>query len=122
MEADDPEFADDRGHSAHHPGYRRRQLRFLVMKLFSQLTSYLIFLALVPVLRHGPNKLRFPYSIAGETNGERVLRIEDTLLKGDLQFLSSRKFRQSLMFAGVTTQGLHACMLWKQCCEHHACG
>jgi hypothetical protein len=108
VETDDPEFADDRGHSAHHPGYRRRQLRFLTMKLFSQLSSYLIFLALVPVLRHGPNKLRFPYSIEGETNGERVLRIDDTLLTGDLQFLSGRNFRQSLMFVGATTQGLHA--------------
>ena len=36
IEEDLPEYEDDRGHSAHHPGYRRRQLRFLSLKLFSQ--------------------------------------------------------------------------------------
>lgn len=36
IEEDSAEYADDRGHSAHHPGYRRRQMRFLTLKLFSQ--------------------------------------------------------------------------------------
>lgn len=39
IEDDLPEYADDRGHSAHHPGYRRRQLRFLSLKLFSQVRA-----------------------------------------------------------------------------------
>lgn len=36
IEEDLEEYKDDRGHSAHHPGYRRRQLRFLSLKIFSQ--------------------------------------------------------------------------------------
>ena len=36
IEEDLEAYADDRGHSAHHPGYRRRQLRFLTLKIFSQ--------------------------------------------------------------------------------------
>ena len=54
--------SDDRGHSASHPGYRRRQLRFLAWKLLSQMSSYVFFLAVAPVLRYGPNGNRFPLS------------------------------------------------------------
>lgn len=53
---------DDRGHSNQHPGYRRRQMRFLAWKLLSQLSSGVFFLVIIPVLRYGQNKKDYPYS------------------------------------------------------------
>lgn len=53
---------DDRGHSNQHPGYRRRQMRFLSWKLLSQLSAGIFFLVNIPVLRYGQNKGDYPYS------------------------------------------------------------
>lgn len=60
---------DDRGHSNQHPGYRRRQLRFLIWKLLSQVSSSIFFMAIIPVLRYGQNRREYPYS--GEVLDER---------------------------------------------------
>eukprot|EP00210_Caulerpa_lentillifera_P001378 g1326.t1 len=56
---------DDRGHSNQHPGYRRRQMRFLAWKLLSQLSAGIFFLVNIPVLRFGENKHDYPYSRTG---------------------------------------------------------
>lgn len=103
IEEDLPEYADDRGHSAHHPGYRRRQLRFLVMKIFSQLSAYVYFLTLVPVLRYGPNNRRFPFSevVAGTQEKPATLLLSDTLLDESLQFLVQKRFVRAMYFAGA---------------------
>ena len=53
---------DDRGHSNQHPGYRRRQMRFLLWKLLSQISSAIFFLTVIPVLRYGQNNEDYPYS------------------------------------------------------------
>eukprot|EP00210_Caulerpa_lentillifera_P008594 g8198.t1 len=53
---------DDRGHSNQHPGYRRRQMRFLAWKLLSQFSAGIFFLVNIPVLRFGQNKEDYPYS------------------------------------------------------------
>ena len=104
IEEDWPEYEDDRGHGAHHPGYRRRQLRFLTMKIFSQVSSFLYFLSVVPVLRYGPNKHRFPYSEPANVNNEddeaNILQ-NDSLLDDGLQHLKSDDFRNAMAFAGV---------------------
>jgi hypothetical protein len=102
IEDDLPEYADDRGHSSHHPGYRRRQLRFLAMKLFSQVSSFLYFLTVVPVLRYGPNKRRFPFSelIDGTPKAPKTLLLDDTLLDNNQQFLTRKAFNQAMIFAG----------------------
>ena len=103
IEEDLPEFEDDRGHSAHHPGYRRRQLRFLTMKIFSQVASFVYFLAVVPVLRFGPNKHRFPFSQVSEVVDEpEPLLISDTLLEGSAkQYLDKETFIRAIAFAGA---------------------
>jgi hypothetical protein len=103
IEEDLPEAADDRGHSAHHPAYRRRQLRFLVMKIFSQVSSFVYFLTVVPVLRYGPNKRRFPFSdlIDGTKDHPTTVLLEDTLLEDRLQFLTKKRFFQAMAFTGM---------------------
>lgn len=103
IEEDLPEYADDRGHSAHHPGYRRRQLRFLGLKIFSQICAFIYFLAVVPVLRYGPNKRRFPFSeivLGTEDEPDHVL-LPDTLLDNKLQFLVQYRFNRAMYFAGA---------------------
>ncbi|GMH37569.1 hypothetical protein BSKO_05442 [Bryopsis sp. KO-2023] len=53
---------NDRGHSNQHPGYRRRQMRFLVWKLASRMSSTVFYLAVIPVLRYGVNREFYPYT------------------------------------------------------------
>lgn len=103
IEEDLPEYEDDRGHSAHHPGYRRRQLRFLFMKIFSQISSFVYFLALAPVLRWGPNRRRFPFSerVGGtEAEPEPVL-LNNTWLNNGLQFATQERVERAMAFAGA---------------------
>ena len=103
IEADLPEYDDDRGHSAHHPGYRRRQLRFLFMKIFSQVASFVYFLALVPVLRWGPNKRRFPFSelLGGTEDAPEPPLLEGTWLRAALQFTTRDRLERATAFAGA---------------------
>jgi hypothetical protein len=64
-----------------------------------QLTSYLYFIMIVPVLRYGPNKEWFPY---GETReaGEAVRRIySDTRLDDGRGVLDNRRFNAAMLFA-----------------------
>eukprot|EP01025_Chloroclados_australasicus_P015145 TRINITY_DN1720_c0_g3_i1.p1 TRINITY_DN1720_c0_g3~~TRINITY_DN1720_c0_g3_i1.p1 ORF type:complete len:591 (+),score=57.26 TRINITY_DN1720_c0_g3_i1:168-1940(+) len=53
---------DDRGHSNQHPGYRRRQTRFLVGKLVSQISANCFFLIVIPALRYTYNSPFYPFS------------------------------------------------------------
>lgn len=103
IEEDLPEHEDDRGHSAHHPGYRRRQLRFLFMKIFSQISSFVYFLALAPVLRWGPNKRRFPFSerIGGTEAEPDPVLLNNTWLDNRLQFTTQDRLERAMAFAGA---------------------
>lgn len=62
--------ADDRGHSDQHPGYRRRQMRFLIWKISSRISSMMFFVAVIPILRFGNNKQFYPYT------NEDILRVD----------------------------------------------
>jgi len=86
--------ADDRGHSNSHPGYRRRQFRFLTWKLLSQFQSYLFYIVLAPVLRWGPNQHRFPLS-------ESDFKFTGTILEQSLQTMGLGTFIASMSFSGA---------------------
>ncbi|GAB0489727.1 hypothetical protein MMPV_000952 [Pyropia vietnamensis] len=62
---------EDRGHSANVGSYRRRQFRFWIWKVVSQLTANLFYLVLSPVMRYGLNKERFPFGPTLPLNGWR---------------------------------------------------
>ena len=89
------------------------------MKIFSQVSSYLYFLALVPVLRYGPNRRRFPFSDPPDQAGDAAARDqdsldpkirlqEDTLLDDGLQYLDWDSFWQAMLFACALRCGLCA--------------
>lgn len=87
---------DDRGHSNQHPGYRRRQMRFLIWKISSRISSMMFFVAVIPILRYGNNKQFYPY-----TDGQ-ILRV-DTLSDEtyDAKF-DDRDFVASMLFSVVS--------------------
>lgn len=127
IEEDLPEYEDDRGHSAHHPGYRRRQLRFLTMKIFSQVSSFIYFLTVVPVLRFGPNKHRFPFSEISEVLDEPEPELlPEVLLSGEAQqFLGRETFIRAIAFAGASSSSWRwsccACVGLQLCCVLSHC-
>jgi len=56
---DDPE---DRGHSNNKPGYYRRQVRFYLWKILSQLFAIIFYFTMSIFLRYGDNQLYYPFS------------------------------------------------------------
>ena len=86
---------DDRGHSNQHPGYRRRQMRFLIWKLLSQISSAIFFLTVIPVLRYGQNNEDYPYS-------EHPLHHVDVLNDEALDPFEKDTFDQSMGFAAFS--------------------
>ncbi|CAD7700692.1 unnamed protein product [Ostreobium quekettii] len=85
---------DDRGHSNIHPGYRRRQMRFLIWKLISQLSSNITFVILMPALRFGQNKEFYPYS-----ENEFTVRFQDVRHDEAYDCFTEEDFKGTVWFA-----------------------
>lgn len=83
---------DDRGHSNQHPGYRRRQARFLIWKMISQFSSAIVFLVLIPTLRFGINSESYPYS-------NKKINLSDVKLEETLEPFSNDTFIAAMVFA-----------------------
>lgn len=107
---------DDRGHSNIHPGYRRRQMRFLAWKLLSQLSSSICFLALIPILRFGQNKDYYPFSF------ERVpVEFRGVSLDAGFGCFTKKEFKASMIFAALsmTTFFVSGCALVWYMSKYH---
>jgi hypothetical protein len=63
-----------------------------------QVSSYVYFLAVCPVLRYGPNNHRFPFASPEDSTAESIGYI-DSRLDTELQFLSTRRFKAAMSFA-----------------------
>lgn len=88
--------ADDRGHSNEHPGYRRRQMRFLIWKISSRVSSMMFFVAVLPILRYGTNKEFYPYT---DDSIKRVDTLSDDIYNN---LFDRNDFIASMVFAVVS--------------------
>lgn len=63
-----------------------------------QVSSYVYFMGVVPVLRYGPQKKLFPYQ--SDREGATSIRLIDSRLDEDMHFLEDRTFKAAMSFAG----------------------
>lgn len=63
-----------------------------------QVSSYVYFLGVVPVLRYGPQKELFPYQ-SSDNRIEEFIGLIDSRLDEDMHFLDSTSFKAAMSFS-----------------------
>ncbi|KJE88446.1 hypothetical protein CAOG_00103 [Capsaspora owczarzaki ATCC 30864] len=90
IETEDP---NDRGHSNNRTGYLRRQTRFFLWKVLSQMSGIIFYLSISPVLRFGVNAQSYPFA----ENSTHPVRGMDT--DTEHQGITPRQYAYSVIFA-----------------------
>eukprot|EP00127_Corallochytrium_limacisporum_P001062 Clim_evm9s36 gene=Clim_evmTU9s36 len=93
----------DSGHSYQIPGYRRRQARFYMLKILSQISAFVFYIVISLSLRYGDNEILFPF-VQEDNVDEQSAILAEVNLKTDVDnfdVYTDEQVRNSLIFAAV---------------------